>query len=367
MARRKSRKFDWEEPKYSREEVNWAGKIISNQKKVSPSEEQKAIAIFENWRAAHNYPMHIFEMRLKKYSQKLNANCIVSQRLKRTPAILYKLGRRYNDEEPIMKLSQMQDIGGCRSVMPDVKLAKELFEKRFIKGELKHKRAKQKDYLINPKPDGYRGLHLVYTYHSDKSRKKFNGLKVEVQIRSKLQHLWATAVETIDFITEQALKFGRGRQEWSEFFLLVSSAFSAMEGYEYLDKTPQTEKELYLIIRTKEKELNAIEKLRAFTLAFKEYTEKKDTKKKAKFFLLELSMKQNDKKLIITEYLEKEKEKAVTEYGEKEKAHKGESDYDVVLVSVDDVKDLKKAYPKYFADTNDFIQQLNKIIGEYQS
>lgn len=360
--KRKTKNFDWIKPKYSRKEINWAGRVVSGKKKVSEDEEQKAIFILENWRASHSYPLHIFQIRLKKYCEKIDKSSIVAQRLKRAPAIIYKLTRGYSGHKPSMDLYQMQDIGGCRAVLSNVKLAKKLYEEKFLKGDLKHKRTNQKDYLINPKSDGYRGIHLVYDYFSDGGRKEYDGLKVEVQIRSKLQHLWATAVETIDFITQQAIKFGGGEPEWNEFFLLVSSAFSHIEGYSYFEATPQEEKELYLKIKEKERELNAIEKMKAFTTAFKDYTENKKIKK-AKFFLLELII--NDKRLIITEYGEKEKERAIKEYGEKEKEHKGDRQYDVVLVSVDGVKELKKAYPNYFANTNDFIIELEKIINKY--
>jgi hypothetical protein len=33
--KRKLRNFTWEEPKFSKEDINWAGKIISGKKKAS--------------------------------------------------------------------------------------------------------------------------------------------------------------------------------------------------------------------------------------------------------------------------------------------------------------------------------------------
>ena len=50
------------------------------------------------------------------------------------------------------------------------------------------------DYITTPKDSGYRGVHLIYRYYSDKNE-TFNGLKIEVQIRTALQHAWATAVD----------------------------------------------------------------------------------------------------------------------------------------------------------------------------
>ena len=69
------------------------------------------------------------------------------------------------------------------------------------------------DYIAHPKSDGYRGVHYVYKYRSGSTPKaEFNSLRIEVQLRSRLQHAWATAVETVSTFTGQALKSNvRGR------------------------------------------------------------------------------------------------------------------------------------------------------------
>ena len=46
-----------------------------------------------------------------------------------------------------MKLSQMQDIAGCRVVMPNVELARRLYKEGYIQGDLKHKKVNEKDYI----------------------------------------------------------------------------------------------------------------------------------------------------------------------------------------------------------------------------
>jgi ppGpp synthetase/RelA/SpoT-type nucleotidyltranferase len=42
-------------------------------------------------------------------------------------------------------------------------------------------------YIEAPKESGYRGTHLVYRYYSDRSA-TWNGLSIEIQVRSRLQH-----------------------------------------------------------------------------------------------------------------------------------------------------------------------------------
>jgi len=115
---------------------------------------------------------------------------------------------------------------------------------------LKHKKAGEKDYIRDTKEDGYRSIHIIYRYNSDKEGKKdYNKLLIEIQIRSKLQHLWATAIETVDFFTRQAIKHNEGEKEWKDFFKIVSSAFAKMEDCPIIPNTQDDEKELYAEIK----------------------------------------------------------------------------------------------------------------------
>ena len=196
----------WKKPKHNKAELNKAGEILKN-KNSSEEEITKATEILNHWRASHSYPLHIFQMTLKNVSKRYDKNSLVAQRLKRASSIIFKLGRKFEGRMPTMNLSQMQDIAGCRAIVKDVEIAKKIYNEYYLRGNLRHKRVGKKDYITFPKKDGYRSLHIVYEFKSDKGKKDYNGLKVEVQIRSKLQHLWATAVETVDFFTRQAIKF----------------------------------------------------------------------------------------------------------------------------------------------------------------
>jgi ppGpp synthetase/RelA/SpoT-type nucleotidyltranferase len=76
------------------------------------------------------------------------------------------------------------------------------------------------DYILSPKNSGYRSVHLLYKYNSDKKAPSiYNGLFIEVKIRSRLQHAWATAVETVVTFLQQALKSSQGEEEWLRFLL----------------------------------------------------------------------------------------------------------------------------------------------------
>ncbi len=347
---------------FSKSQTDTAGVILSRTNSTE-DERNKALEILSNWRAAHNYPMHIFKKRIKRVSERIDKNALSAQRLKRIPSIIKKLHRKYEGNKATMKLTQMQDIAGCRVVMSNVELAKTLYQEYYLKGDLKHKKVNEKNYITYPKKDGYRSIHLVYRYDSDKENKTmYNGLLVEVQIRSKLQHIWATAVETVGFFTGQALKSNEGEEEWSLFFQLVSSAFARMENCPQIANTPTNEKELYSLIKEKEKTLNVRTKMNHWTNSIKLFDDVRN-KKNADFFLLELDTIQE--KLIITSYSKREEEKAIRDYANAEKKIFGRKEYDVVLVGADKSSDLKKAYPNYFLDTKEFIKYLEKILNKY--
>lgn len=349
--------------KFKEDEINRAGSVIIDSKSLE-GERETAMNILDEWRAAHSYPMHIFQMRLKKMAERIDDKALTAQRLKRVPAIIFKLKRVYAGNNSHIQLYDMQDISGCRAILSNVELAKELYNKYYLKGEIKHKLIKVNDYISNPKKDGYRSIHLIYSYKSDKNKKEFNGLLTEIQIRSKLQHLWATAIETVDLFTKQAIKSSEGRPEWAEFFRLVSSAFAKMESCPSVPHTPTEEKKLYSHIKQKEIELNIIKKMIGWTNAMKFLQEEsaKNSKKKYDFFLLELDIE--SKKLSLISYPKKYAKTAIDDYNALERKHSGRTDYDVVLVGADKSADLKKAYPNYFGDTTEFIANLQKILAK---
>jgi hypothetical protein len=257
-----------------------------------------------------------------------------------------------------MKLSQMQDIAGCRAVMSNISLVYKLYKEFYVKGDLKHKIVNEKNYILNPKKDGYRSIHLVYRYKSDKDGKKdYNGLLIEIQIRSKLQHLWATAVETVDFFTRQAIKSNEGEKKWCEFFRLVSCVFAKMENTSLVEDIDNLNSQIKKI----EKELQVRTKMKQWTNSIRLFENVKN-KPNIDFFLLELDTIQEN--LIISTYSKREEKKAILDYAKAEKKNFGKKEYDVVLVGADTFEDLEKAYPNYFVDTREFLKILDKIISD---
>lgn len=347
----------WVKPgNYSKNNVDRVGEILRGKRKVQEysQEEVEAFNTFSNWRASHAYPLHIIMKNIKKIAVKISPDAICVQRLKRVRAIIIKLERF-----PEMKLSRIEDVGGCRIVMPDVALARKLAD-QYVSKNKRHKRVKSRDknYINYPKPDGYRSIHIVYSYYSrNKVGEVFNGKLIEIQIRSRLQHIWATALETVDLFSHQRMKFGKGDPKWEHFFKLVSSAFAIMEKCPIINGTPTDKKELYNEIRMLEKELRVTERMVAWRATVLQLGNKKEA-----LFVLTLDMKNKKIKYISFKNDKDGWVKANEELSKQEKENNENKDCDVVLVGADNMNELIYGYKNYFADTEEFIKNLKLVI-----
>lgn len=351
--------MQWTKLKYSNSEVNKAGDTLISPTPV-PSFRDAAADILSNWRSAHSFPLHTFAIRLKKLATQVDSDALVVRRLKRTPSILKKLKR---DQTSKMKMSRMQDVAGTRAVLKGIKEVDALLKLYRKSRGTKHKIHKFKDYIKEPKHDGYRSAHLVYKYYSDKNS-EYDGLSVEIQIRTKLQHFWATAVETVDHFTRQAIKSNEGEQVWMDFFRLVSSVFAIAENMPTVPKTPENKEELYAEVVRLAKELDVVKKMNEWARIHKIIEGfEKENPKKFDYYLLDLDLR--TKELKISAFTKDQEELANSEYSKREERMlNNNEDKDIVLVSAETTKELRKAYPNYFLDTKEFINALNLCLGD---
>lgn len=339
----------WITSSYSKKAVMRAGEKLI-EPSISDSERSEAMEVLSNWRAAHAYPMHAILMFLRNKSATIDSLAVVVQRLKRTPSIIAKLERIDG-----MKLHRMQDISGCRSVVLSVKLVRELRD-GIVNSRTRHKLHREDDYITYPKESGYRGVHLVYKYNGEK--KEFQDYFVEIQIRSKVQHAWATAVEIVEHFTKQALKSSHGDKDWLDFFRYVSAEFSKLEGSPVESRLIDVD----TLSKTQalENKLNAIARLNAFTVSTQFISQKSE--RKSDYFLLELQ--ENAKHIQVTQFPPDQLSDATQRYLDCEKKAKESAEYDVVLVSASSVYGLRTAYPNYFADSKQFLKHLDRAIGK---
>ncbi len=321
------------------------------------SETTDALQVLSDWRALYYRPINTIQALIRKKIDALNIkSAIVAQRLKRTPSIVAKL-KRY----PSMQLDRMQDIGGIRAVVNNVDEVFKLHQS-LVRGRHKHSPViPEKNYIANPKADGYRGIHQVFKY-STSQHEELEGMLIEVQIRTKLQHYWATAVETLGVIEKSSFKTGIGDEKFKQFFRVCSALFSIREKQPIIEclreKSP---KEIVQEFLQLEEELGVFDKLAAFTSVVRA-TSGVENKKSNGYYLLILD---TDKKITsFIPFASDQPQLAEQMYMLMESKEKNNPNIDVVLAAAGDMKDLRTAYPNYFVDTKAFITNLKTICSE---
>ena len=260
---------------------------------------------------------------------------------------------------PDLRLSDMQDIAGCRAIVNSVEQVRALVD-GYKHQYSTHQLVDKDDYIRHPKSDGYRGYHLIYQY-SNARYPKYQGLKVEIQLRSALQHCWATAVETVDLFYREGLKAHRGSPEWRRFFALMSAAIALEEGCKRVPGTPTTWPELTAELRECALTLNVKAKLSAFGRTLQIIGEASTLHRNIKYVLLLLDPNARKEQLRLFGFRAGSMDEAARQYAFFEQQTKRNGD--TVLVSVSDLTNLRRAYPNYFLDTTVFLNTLQSYIS----
>lgn len=131
-----------------------------------------------------------FEVLNTEYNVRYRRNPITSitSRLKRTSSIMDKLLRKNNSFTLQSIENDIHDIAGVRVIcayIDDIyKLADSLLQQDDIT------LIKRKDYIENPKPNGYRSLHLIVKVPVFFAEQK-KDMSVEIQIRTLAMDFWA--------------------------------------------------------------------------------------------------------------------------------------------------------------------------------
>lgn len=334
--------MDYYVSKYSSSQIKKAGK------KLVKGDDPDAFTIMDAWRLSHYYPLNVFYVTLQRKVAKIDKNGFVAQRIKRAPSIINKL-QRFEQ----MSLASMQDIAGCRAVVSKFDDVYKL-RKAYLESRLRHELVNEKDYIDVPKDDGYRGIHLVYKCVFDrKSTSVYNGTKVEIQIRTKRQHAWATAVETVDAFEGTQLKSGNQAGKWYKFFRLMSDAIEANERKVKL----KNEADLYTKILLYNETMQIEKRLEGYAVGL-QFSEERSSPQDG-YNLFELNTKEN--KLQLARFKKSEALLANEYYATLEQQSSKDPNIYIALTSVSDLKKLKQAYPNYFADTNLFLEEIALI------
>lgn len=107
-----------------------------------------------------------------------------------------------------IRLTQIQDIAGCRVVVPDVVRQDEVVRALSVL----FKSASIVDRRRKPS-HGYRAVHIIVTHL---------GKTVEIQIRTELQDAWAELSEKLSNIEDPSIKYGGGDEQIQNILTLES-------------------------------------------------------------------------------------------------------------------------------------------------
>ncbi len=335
--------------KYTRSHLNKIGTYLYAEG-VDAFKRSEAIRVVSDWRMTHLLPLREFVETVTEY---FNSHSIYyafySQRVKRMTSIIEKL--RLNASAG-MCLGGLQDIGGARFVfdtLDELKACQDTL-RTFVPEQFTLE--KTKDYIVEPKDSGYRSIHYVYKYYSDDA--DYDGLRIELQIRTRLEHSWAMAVETASLISRTSLKANiEDNSVWRDFFRLVSAIFAQKENspvnLRYAEYTHERYCNDYIDFLDKHKLLDQLQALRVTV-----NDEGLFAGGNTGYCLLLINFR--DRIVTPRQYSLEQEDDASAMFTQTEQSLN--ADEAVILVSIEKMQELREAYPSYFLDTNEFITAL---------
>jgi hypothetical protein len=251
-------------------------------------------------------------------------------------------------------LTQIQDLAGCRVIVPSIEDVRRIID--FNRGDGFHSWFKDWDYIDKPKSDGYRSFHRVYKFTpSEEGEHLFENRRVEIQFRTRLQHSWATAVEAVGLFRGEDFKGGSGDPDWRRLFELMSSEFAMTEECPKMAGAPN-HADRVRELKEIDKRIRAANTLENLSQAFN-YTEMYIYNKEARFFLIEYDS--DNARVSVKPY---STPKGGTESLDNAEAEmRGGRGQNAVLVEADKIEALKDAYPNYFGDVQVFKSNLRLI------
>ena len=324
---------------------------------------------FDNFREAHNIIIKLFTIELKKVN--FSNQHLTASRNKRIETIISKLRR---PEKP--KLDRIHDIAGTRIIFENIKSLEDYIDilenTELVNFKEKINEDKNRyNYIKNPKSDGYRSIHKVFYYssnipYSTLNEKSFNleNKKIELQLRTRLQHIWATTVEIYDIINKSNIKTGTHNKLETKEGLFFKKCSLVFEGIESND-VEKIKININEIFRDKDlveiyNRLKGIKNVKNIQLP--------KTLGSDEVFILITDLNKGKTTFFTTDPIEKNDKQDTflinASYRRlEEKNTKGE--YILLLLTLGDIKKLKNVYPNYFLNTNKFISILKKYKDKY--
>jgi Region found in RelA / SpoT proteins len=309
----------------------------------------QTFSAINSFRDSHLFPMRSVRMSVIQRMRHKDIGGFTAARSKRLASIRKKLTRHPG------KLDQIQDLAGCRAILDNISGVHALVDD--CRSGMPHKLVREYDYLQTPKDDGYRSHHMVFRYFGVGDREAFDGRRVELQIRTRLQHSWATAVEAVGLFRNEDLKAGEGDEGWLRLFKLMSTEFALAEGF-VLPGSAMTSGARQSEIKALNSTLQATEILEKTRQAFRYVNRFAQPEELPKYYLIRFD---REAETVTVEPFFKGDLGSNSLHEAERMIDIDDGDQKVALVEVDKIDRLAEAYPNYFGDVQLFMNNLKRL------
>lgn len=326
----------------SKSRIDRAGAAFAKDDFKSAEELIELEEIFDEYRKAHLQPLSETTLELQRWLSAYDSDYYIAQRLKRKPQIIRKLNRLS------VRLTQLQDVGGCRIIVDkdtDVDQLHAFIENR-VNAQSNLKIDRITDYREKGRDiTGYRALHILL-YRS--------GYKLELQIRSRIQHYWAESIERTSVIYGYHLKEGEGDPAVIGYFQRLSDAFYEIESGR--QPSPQVTLEIDQLKTSSEKIIESSDKGRVFDSYVNEDIIKTLTEKEAGHpnpinnWIIVFDWSSGA--FVSWDIVGRSPEDAIEAYVRYEKAFPVEKNFEVVLIGSSKVATVRRTHSHYFGIEN---------------
>ena len=322
---------------YSKNDVVRAGKLLATVVGADDRSEEviQAFKIANSWISSHAYPLALSLNRLKKVAKRCGVDGQVVGREKRLASVRRKLASR--------SLTGIQDLGGARIIVRELSDLNRLTN-AYREGLAEFEIHRIDDYVANPKRGGYRSVHVIQKMppFDARGRASHANQRIEVQLRTQLQHEWATAVEAIGLLLGVRMKNAEGDARWLRLFELMGDVYRADEMVG--DATPlETVEEL----RSLEREVGALRLLDSKSIS-------EVVNSRAGYTILDYDMEDRLTRVRPIDFYDEARRQMDNpkRYGLTDNA---------VLLQAAPETDLRSAYPNYFIEVPMFRERLASV------
>ena len=315
--------------------------------------------VFDEYRKSHLEPLSETTLELQRWLNEYGHDYYIAQRLKRKPQIIRKLTRLS------VRLTQLQDIGGCRIIVEKNELVDQIisFLKAKIESTEELKLVRITDYREKGRDiTGYRSVHLLL---------ERSGKKLELQLRSRIQHYWAESIERTSVIYGRHLKESEGDERVISYFQKLSDAFFEIES----GRTPSVRFRLEIDVAKKEAE--GIIRKHSLSKAIDSHVNEdiiltlteKERRSSSPINNWIIVFDWSSGKFVSWDIVGKTPDEAIKAYVHYENQFPAEKHFEVVLIGSSHVATVRKTHSHYFGieDYEKILENLDESIEGFRS